>query len=82
MLWALEPVKYWHAAPKWRGSTIRRSTWRPVVVRTEVLVSPLPMTSRTVGIFTNASRTDEGSFAATTTSTSATVSRKRRRLPQ
>ncbi len=82
MLWVFEPVKYWQAAPNCFGSTTRRSTCRPVVVSTEVLVSPLPITSRTVGIFTNASRTAAGSLEAATMSTSATVSRSLRRLPQ
>jgi hypothetical protein len=79
---ALRAVKYWHAAPNCFGSTTRRSTCRPVVVSTDVLVSPLPITSRTVGSFTNASRTAAGSLEAATMSTSATVSRSLRRLPQ
>ena len=47
MLWAFEAVKYCSAAPQQPGGTTRRSTWRPLVVRMEVLVSPRAMTRST-----------------------------------
>jgi hypothetical protein len=80
-LWALEPVKYWSAAPHTGGSTTRRSTWRPLVVRTDDLVSPFARIRSTYRIDVNASMTGTGSSAATNRSMSPTVSADRRNEP-
>ena len=48
-LWAADPVKYCRAAPHTSGRTVRRSTWRPSLVRIDALVSPKTATSATWG---------------------------------
>ena len=67
MLCALDPVKYWSAAPHTSGGTTRRSTWRPLVVRMEDLVS-------TNELVVKASITGTGSALATSRSMSPMVS--------
>ena len=54
-LCSLLPVKYIKAAAKCSGFTIRRSTCRPSLVRTELLVSPFPRTSVTRSCVVNTS---------------------------
>ena len=80
-LCAFDPVKYCSAAPQASGGITRRSTCSPFVVRTEVLVSPLAITSRTYGSCVNASITGPESSAAARTSMSPMVSRIRRSDP-
>ena len=81
MLCALEPVKYCSAAPQESGGTTRRSTLRPLLVRTDVFFSPVPITSVTYGSSVNACMIGAGFLAAARMSMSPIVSRIRRSDP-
>src|SRR2546430_1649744 len=81
MLWALDPVKYWSAAPQQSGGTTRRSTWSPLVVRMDVLVSPRAITLSTYDRPVKASMIGSGSAEAARMSMSPMVSAIRRSAP-